>query len=61
MAAEGDRAVPPKVSRDVKAAVPHASLIVLPNLGHLVHEESPGAIADIIRRAAAAPPAPLLP
>ncbi len=51
VAAEGDRAVPPSVSRHVKSIVPNSELIVLPGLGHLAHEESPAVIADIVRRA----------
>ncbi len=52
VAAENDRAVPPKVARDTKALIPHANLMILPDLGHLAHEEAPERIADIIRQAA---------
>lgn len=51
VAGENDRAVPPKVSRDVAAAVPGAEFVVLPGLGHLAHEEEPGRAADIVREA----------
>ncbi len=61
VAADGDRAVPPKVARDVKAVVTHADLIELKNLGHLAHEEAPETIAEIVRRAfAGRTPSPLL-
>ena len=49
--AEGDRATPPSVSEAIHARLPSSTLIRLPRLGHLAHEETPGVVADIIRRA----------
>lgn len=43
-----DQAVPPSVASGVQSAVPGASLVTLEGLGHLAHEESPRAVADII-------------
>ena len=51
VAAEGDRAVPPKVAAEVHAVIPHSRLIPLPNLGHLAHEEDPARIGEIVRSA----------
>lgn len=52
VAAENDRAVPPRVARAVKALLPAGDLVALPGLGHLAHEEAPETIAQIVRRAA---------
>ncbi len=60
VAAEGDRAVPPKAADAVHARVPRSTVVRLPKLGHLAHEEAPALVADVIRdavRAAAAPEA----
>jgi magnesium chelatase accessory protein len=51
VAALGDRAVPPAVARDAQTRIPGATLIELPNLGHLAHEEAPERVAAIIREA----------
>ena len=51
VATAGDRAVPPSVSREIKTLLPASTLIELPKLGHLAHEEDPEQFADIIRRA----------
>jgi magnesium chelatase accessory protein len=48
IAAENDRAVPPRVAKAVKAMVPASRLILLPALGHLAHEEAPGRIAEMV-------------
>lgn len=45
VAAAGDRAVPPAVSRRAAAAIPGAVLAELPRLGHLAHEEAAPAVA----------------
>lgn len=43
-----DRAVPPAQSESVRALVPTARLLTLPNLGHLAHEEDPTTTAHHI-------------
>ena len=43
VAAEGDHAVPPDVAKEVQGVIPNSRLIPLPGLGHLAHEEDPGA------------------
>jgi magnesium chelatase accessory protein len=48
IAAEGDRAVPAKVSRKVAALVPGSRLILQPGLGHLSHEEAPAETALLL-------------
>jgi magnesium chelatase accessory protein len=48
VAGERDGTVPPSQSRRVQRLVPGATLTVLPGLGHLAHEEQPGAIARLI-------------
>ena len=49
VAAERDHAVPPRVARDVKAMIAEATIVRLPALGHLAHEEAPDRVAEIIR------------
>lgn len=46
----GDRdvAVPPSVAQDVRASLPAASIVTLPGLGHLAHEERPDLVAAVI-------------
>lgn len=44
--ASGDRAVPPEVSQRAAARMPGARLADLGGYGHLVHEESPKAVAE---------------
>jgi magnesium chelatase accessory protein len=51
VAAENDRAVPPGVSRRITALAPDSTLVALPGLGHLAHEEAPARTAEIIRGA----------
>jgi magnesium chelatase accessory protein len=53
VAAEGDRTVPPSVSRDAAAKVPGAEVLLVPGLGHLMHEEAPEQMAAIISARAA--------
>ncbi len=43
-----DRAVPPAQAERVRAAVPGASLVAMPGLGHLSHEERPEDTAALI-------------
>jgi magnesium chelatase accessory protein len=51
VAAEGDRAVPPRVAAETQKRVPRARLVRVPGLGHLAHEEAPRQFAEIIRDA----------
>ena len=53
VAADNDRAVPPKVARKIAALVPGAKLIVQHSYGHLSHEEAPAETAALIVQAAA--------
>lgn len=43
-----DRAIPPSQARRVRALLPTATIVRLPRLGHLAHEEQPQAIADLV-------------
>ncbi len=43
-----DSTIPPATSRTVAARLPLAELAILPNLGHLAHEEDPGGHARLI-------------
>ncbi len=43
-----DRAVPPSVSRDAAARMPHAQVIEMAGAGHLIHEEAPVATAALL-------------
>jgi magnesium chelatase accessory protein len=43
-----DRAVPPSVSRAAAARMPHARVVELAGLGHLMHEEAAAAVAEIV-------------
>ena len=52
IAASNDKAIPPEVAERVHALVPHATLRLMPALGHLAHEERPDAVASIIFDAA---------
>jgi magnesium chelatase accessory protein len=50
-----DRTVPPKVSRDMAARLPDATMLTEADLGHLMHEEAPRRVAtatlDFLARA----------
>jgi magnesium chelatase accessory protein len=48
VAAQNDRAVPPRVAERIKALAPASRLILLPGLGHLAHEEAPARLAEIV-------------
>jgi magnesium chelatase accessory protein len=52
VAADNDRAVPPKVAHKIAALVPGAKLIVQHGYGHLSHEEAPAETAALIVQAA---------
>jgi magnesium chelatase accessory protein len=51
---ERDRTVAPAEARRVQAVVPHATVITLPGLGHLAHEEQPVEVARLLVRLSAA-------
>jgi magnesium chelatase accessory protein len=46
---EGDRIVPPEVSREAARRLPRAEVVALPGLGHLAHEEAAAEVAAAIR------------
>jgi magnesium chelatase accessory protein len=48
IAALGDKAVPPQVSRDAVQILPNAKLTEITGLGHLAHEEDPAQLARLI-------------
>lgn len=48
---ENDRTVPPSQSDEVAARLPLARVVRLPGLGHLAHEERPGAVVQHVREA----------
>ncbi|MEM8772476.1 MAG: alpha/beta fold hydrolase BchO [Pseudomonadota bacterium] len=52
VAGAGDKAVPPGESERVAALAPRGRSAVLPDLGHLAHEEAPAVIAQIIAEVA---------
>jgi len=52
IAAEHDRAIPPRVAERVQALVPHSQTQTMPLVGHLAHEEQPDTVASIILDAA---------
>jgi magnesium chelatase accessory protein len=52
VSASNDRAIPPDVARQVRDLVPQARLELVSGFGHLLHEEDPARIAEIIVAAA---------
>jgi magnesium chelatase accessory protein len=48
-----DRTLPPSEAKRVQQLLPTARIIDLPSLGHLAHEEQPGAVARLIVESAA--------
>jgi magnesium chelatase accessory protein len=52
VAADLDRAVPPRDADAIAGLVPKAQIIPVKNFGHLAHEEAPQLFADIIEEAA---------
>lgn len=48
IASAGDLAVPARISRDAARMMPAATYAELPQHGHLVHEEAPAEVADLI-------------
>ena len=54
VAADGDRAVPPRDAQAVAAMVPGATVVPVTGHGHLAHEEAPALFADLIAAQAGA-------
>ncbi len=52
-AADKDLATPPRISEQAAARIPGSTLVRMPGLGHLAHEEAPELAAQIVRAAAA--------
>ena len=48
-----DKAVPPRNAEMLAASMPNAQVVVIPNAGHLAHEEKPEETAEIIFEEAA--------
>lgn len=48
---EGDRTIAPAQARRIARIVPRARVETLPRLGHLMHEERPDLVLDLLRRA----------
>ena len=48
VASTGDRAVPARVSKNAATLLPKAETVVLPQYGHLMHEEAAEAVAEVI-------------
>ena len=48
VASTGDRAVPARVSQNAATLLPKAETVVLPQYGHLMHEEAAEALAEVI-------------
>ena len=57
VAAGNDRTVPPATAARVRAMLPAASVVTLPGLGHLAHEERPDLVADLATALLAPEPA----
>ncbi len=55
--AEGDRAVPPREAEAAHARAPSSTLVRIPRLGHLAHEEDARGAAEIVRHAFVGEPA----
>jgi magnesium chelatase accessory protein len=50
-AGEGDRTIAPAKARRVARMLPHARVEMVPRLGHLMHEERPDLVLEMLRRA----------
>jgi magnesium chelatase accessory protein len=48
---EGDRTIAPAQARRIARIAPRARMETLPRLGHLMHEERPDLVLDLLRRA----------
>jgi magnesium chelatase accessory protein len=51
IAAANDRAVPPSQARRIEARLPQATLVQVPGLGHLAHEEAPQRFVGLVGEA----------
>ena len=49
VACEGDRTIPPSRSTSAKQYFTHCRTLVIPELGHLGHEESPETLVDLLQ------------
>lgn len=58
LAGEKDRAVPLTQLRDAKARLPRARLVVVEGAGHLLHEEFPRRVSDLVLEHAEQPQSP---
>jgi pimeloyl-ACP methyl ester carboxylesterase len=50
VAGRRDRLVSPRASADLAEAIPGAELVWVAGVGHLVPQEAPGVLVEIIRR-----------
>ncbi|ATX64929.1 alpha/beta fold hydrolase BchO [Roseinatronobacter bogoriensis] len=48
IASDKDRAVPARVSRDAAAVIPRAEYVEVADFGHLLHEEAPYRVSELI-------------
>ncbi|WP_428374633.1 alpha/beta fold hydrolase BchO [Lichenicoccus sp.] len=55
---EADRMIPPDDAARLARMLPDATLVSLPELGHLAHEERPDLVADLVMRLRPMLPAP---
>lgn len=55
MVGENDEAIPPGSAGKTKAIAPHATVVSMPGLGHLAHEESPQRVTAAVFEALHAP------
>ncbi len=53
---EQDRTIPPAQARRVQLRLPSATIVSLPGLGHLAHEEQPARVVDVVMRASEVSP-----
>jgi magnesium chelatase accessory protein len=51
IAASNDRAVPPAQARHIETRMPQATVVQVPGLGHLAHEEAPQRFVGLVGEA----------
>ncbi len=56
LGAEGDRFIPPSLSRTLAREIDGAHFVSLGRLGHLAHEEAPAEVAQVILSIAGSQP-----